>query len=34
MFDGDHFFLQDKRDKLIDSIMRDLRAIHPAVLDA
>jgi surfactin synthase thioesterase subunit len=34
MFDGDHFFLQDKRDQLIDSIMRDLRALKPAVLDA
>ena len=34
MFDGDHFFLQDRREQLIDSIMRDLRAIKPAVLDA
>ena len=25
MFDGDHFFLQDRREQLIDSIMRDLR---------
>ena len=34
MFDGDHFFLQDRRAQLIDTIMRDLRAITPAVLDA
>jgi surfactin synthase thioesterase subunit len=34
MFDADHFFQQDKREQLIDSIMRDPRALSPAVLDA
>jgi|SoimicmetaTmtLMB_FD_contig_31_14681580_length_539_multi_1_in_0_out_0_2 hypothetical protein len=34
MFDAGRFFLQDKREQLIDSIMRDPRALSPAVLDA
>ncbi len=34
MFDADHFFLQDTREQLIDSIMRDPRTLSPAVLDA